>query len=856
MLCQRCASQPATLRYQVSLNGHRQTWGLCSACAQARGLGGNSPFSRRPASDPLTLSEEAQRALQAAAAWAAERGCREVGPEFVLLGLMTSGTEAGKILADNGLKSTEVREAIEAAYPQRDPVPSEATELSPRMKHALRLATQIAYQQGSGFVGPEQMLGGILHEGESLAAQLLSGRSARAPHDAPTGPVGGFGASGAPRPAGETAELPYTTDLNARVQAGKIDPVIGRTQEIERVIRILSRKTKNNPVLIGEPGVGKTAIAEGLAHRIVAGDVPETLKGAKVLALDLGALLAGTKYRGEFEERLKGLIDTLKAKEDVILFIDELHTVIGAGSAEGGTDAANLLKPALARGELRCVGATTLDEYRKHIEKDAALERRFQPVKVGEPSTDEAIAILRGLRDAYEAHHRVSIADEALVAAVKLSERYVTDRFLPDKAIDLLDEAAAMLRLEGNTGPDRLKELEAKLSEAQREKEAAVRSERFDEAAKRKVEVDALSTELSALRQEWKAEAGTAVPTVTAEEIALVVSEWTGIPAARLSKTDVSRLLEAEEYLGRRVIGQSEPLGALAEALRRAGSGLKDPNRPIGSFLFIGPTGVGKTETARALADFLFHDERAMIRFDMSEYGEKHTVSRLVGAPPGYVGHDEAGQLTEAVRRRPYAVLLFDEIEKAHPDVFNLLLQILDDGRLTDSQGRTVDFKNTVILMTSNAGAQHMAAESLGFRPPTEGEPRPWSVQKEEAFDALKAVFRPEFLNRIDEIIAFKPLAKDELMRIVDLLLAKTEVKLREQGVSLTLSEEARMAIAEQGYEPAYGARPLRRVIQRKIESPLGRLLLEQGIRAGQTVRIDHGAEGFTFVPEDAPLSV
>jgi ATP-dependent Clp protease ATP-binding subunit ClpC len=715
------------------------------------------------------------------------------------------------------------------------------------MKQAMRLAGQIAHQQGSGFIAPDHLLAGIVHEGESLAAQILAGpREARSQE----------GAAAMPQQPQAASELPYTTDLTARVKAGKVDPVIGRHQEIERVIRILSRKTKNNPVLIGEPGVGKTAIAEGLAQRIVAGEVPETLKDATVLALDLGALLAGTKYRGEFEERLKGLIDALQQKSDVILFIDELHTVIGAGSAEGGTDAANLLKPALARGELRCVGATTLDEYRKHIEKDAALERRFQPVKVGEPSTDEAIAILRGLRDAYEAHHRVKIADEALVAAVKLSERFVTDRFLPDKAIDLLDEASAMLRLAGSTGPDRLKDLEARLAEATREKEAAVRSERFEDAARRKTEVDALSMELESLRKEWKAETGTAVPQVTAEEIAAVVSEWTGIPAVRLQKTEVERLLEAEVHLGRRVIGQTEPVGAIAEALRRAGSGLKDPNRPIGSFLFIGPTGVGKTETARALAEFMFHDESAMIRFDMSEYGEKHTVSRLVGAPPGYVGHDEAGQLTEAVRRRPYAVLLFDEIEKAHPDVFNLLLQLLDDGRLTDSMGRTVDFKNTLILMTSNAGAQHMVSESLGFRPPSEQESLSWSKQKEEAFEALKSVFRPEFLNRIDEIIAFKPLEKADLMRIIDLLVAKTEAKLRDQGVALKLTPEAKEAIVQEGYEPAYGARPLRRVIQRKIESPLGRLLLEQRILPGQTARVDHGPDGFTITPEPAALEV
>ena len=856
MLCQRCASQPATMVYRVTLNGHQQTWKLCSACAERQGVGGGfAGFTRRQSPPALTLSEEALASLKAACTWAAERGCPEVGPEFVLLGILTTGTETGNKLAANGLKAADVRNAISSAYPQREPLPPEAVELSPRMKHAMRLAGQIAHQQGAGYIAPDHLLAGIFHEGESLAAQLLSGPKpaaqwpGRQPMPEETPPSRAQGEKG-------KGELPFTTNLNARVEAGKVDPVVGRNKEIERVIRILSRKTKNNPVLVGEPGVGKTAIAEGLAQRIVAGEVPEPLANATVLSLDLGALLAGTKYRGDFEERLKGLIDALQQQEDVILFIDELHTVIGAGSAEGGTDAANLLKPALARGELRCVGATTLDEYRKHIEKDAALERRFQPVKVGEPSSEEALEILHGLRDAYEAHHRVKISDEALSAAVKLSERYVTDRFLPDKAIDLLDEAAAMLRLAGSTGPDRIKELEAKLAEAQREKEAAVRSERFDEAARRKSEVDALSAELEALRREWKAETGTAVPHVTPAEIAAVVSEWTGIPASRLTKADTERLLEAEAHLGRRVIGQAEPVAAIAEALRRAGSGLKDPNRPIGSFLFIGPTGVGKTETARALADFMFHDEAAMIRFDMSEYGEKHTVSRLVGAPPGYVGHDEAGQLTEAVRRRPYSVVLFDEIEKAHPDVFNLLLQILDDGRLTDSQGRTVDFKNTLILMTSNAGAQHMVTETLGFRPPSEIEDRPWNKQKEDALEALKSVFRPEFLNRIDEIIAFKPLSQEDLVTIIDLLIGKTEAKLREQGIALTLTPEAKEAIAQQGYEPAYGARPLRRVIQRQIESPLGRRLLDQTLKPGQTIRVGFGPEGFTFDPEAAPTAV
>ncbi|HEY9854744.1 MAG TPA: AAA family ATPase, partial [Stenomitos sp.] len=556
----------------------------------------------------------------------------------------------------------------------------------------------------------------------------------------------------------------------------------------------------------------------------------------------------GAKYRGEFEDRLKAVLKEIAdAEGQIILFIDELHTIVGAGSVEGGMDASNLLKPALARGELRCIGATTLDEYRKHIEKDAALERRFQPVHVAEPSAADALEILRGLRDSYEAHHRVQIADEALVSAVELSERYVSDRFLPDKAIDLVDEAAAMVRLRATSGPDRVKEIEAKLAEAQREKEASVAAERFEEAARHKETVDRLSAELAEARKAWKTETGTAIARVTSEEIAAVVSEWTGIPAARLTRNEIERLLGMEQLLTKRVVGQQEALEAVSEAVRRARAGLKDPHRPIGSFLFLGPTGVGKTETARALAEFMFDDEQAMIRFDMSEYMEKHTVSRLVGAPPGYIGHDEAGQLTEAVRRKPYSVLLFDEIEKAHPDVFNLLLQILDDGRLTDSKGRTVDFKNTVVIMTSNVGASHLSAASPGFKPFGAPGEVAWEEQQAQAKEALKAAFKPEFLNRIDEIITFRPLDKEHLLSIVDLLLAKTVTKVRAQGFALEVTPQAKEALVEEGFEPAYGARPLRRVIQRRLESALGQALLEGRFEPGSVITVDHDGSRFTL---------
>ncbi|MFY0527918.1 ATP-dependent Clp protease ATP-binding subunit [Archangium gephyra] len=754
---------------------------------------------------------------------------------------------------------------LEQVMERREPLHAEGVGLSSGMKRVLQLAKLQAVQMGHTFIGPEHLLLAIMAEGESFAAQFLSDIDPDELRQLlkPQGPAAGFA-------SGRAAErLPpnltrFTRDLTALADAGELDPIIGRDKEIHRVIRILSRKTKNNPVLIGEPGVGKTAIAEGLAQRIVSGEVPEVLRDKKVLSLDLAAVIGGSKFRGEFEERFKGLMEEIRAlKGKVILFIDEVHTIVGAGAGEGSMDAANMLKPALARGELQCLGATTLDEHRKHIEKDAALERRFQPVMVAEPTPEQAIEILRGLRDSYEAHHRVKISDAALTAAVELSDKYISDRFLPDKAIDLFDEAAAMVRLGAHTEPGRMKEMEERLAQKEKDKEAAVAGERYQEASRLKGELVALRAELEGLRTQWQQARGVAEPIVTPEAIATVVSEWTGIPAKKLQQEESQRLLEMEQSLRQRVVGQEEALRAISEAVRRARAGLKDPGRPIGSFIFLGPTGVGKTETARALADYLFNDENAMLRFDMSEYLERHTVSRLIGAPPGYVGYEEAGRLTEAVRRRPYSVLLFDEIEKAHPDVFNLLLQILDDGRLTDSRGRTVDFKNTVIIMTSNLGAEQLGLNkgALGFQRPSEGGV---SLEDERVastvMEALRHHFRPEFLNRIDEIIVFHPLDREQLNRIVDSMLASTRRKLHGQNILLEVREAAKDELARRGFDPKYGARPLRRVIQRELETELSRMLLRGELREGDRVLVDFADGRFTFGVEgratrhEAPL--
>ena len=724
------------------------------------------------------------------------------------------------------------------------------------------MAQDEAAHWGVNYIGTEHLLLGILREGEGVASQVLAQLGVEPekvrkqviallgganPMDVNTGSAKGMG--GKNRPTLDE----FGRNLNEMVRQGKIDPVIGRETEIERVIQVLCRRTKNNPALLGDPGVGKTAIAEGLAQRIVAGKVPELLKDKEIITLDMGSLVAGSKYRGDFEERLKKIMDEVKADQNVILFIDEMHTLIGAGSAEGALDAANILKPELARGDIQCIGATTLDEYRKHIEKDAALERRFQPITVNEPTQEDTIAILKGIRDKYEAHHGVEISDGAIEAAVKLSSRYITDRFLPDKAIDLIDEAASRVRLQTYTAPVDVKTLEDEIERLSKEKEAAVVSQEYEKAAQYRDEEKQKRAELEKLTEEWKSQTTTETKVVTEEEIAAIVSNWTGVPVTKLQEEDTQRLLHMEEILHQRVIGQDEAVKAVSRAVRRAQSGLKNPKRPIGSFLFLGPTGVGKTELARALAEVLFDNEDAIVRIDMSEYMEKFSVSRLVGAPPGYVGHDEGGQLTEAVRRKPYSIVLLDEIEKAHPDVFNILLQVLDDGRLTDSQGRTVDFKNTVIIMTSNIGASNIkTAGTMGFSADAAGEEQKAAYDKMKArvMDALKATFRPEFLNRVDETIVFHALEKEHILSIVDLMMQDLHKRLQEQDIKMEVSAEAKEKLVEEGYDPAYGARPLRRTIQRLVEDPLAEDLLQGRYTAGDTVKVDVTKDGITLLKD------
>ncbi len=729
--------------------------------------------------------------------------------------------------------------------------------ISPELRRANDLAAQEAERLGDEFIGVEHLLIGILAEGTSEAARLLreAGIDRETVYSALKA-VRGSARVADPNPEEKYRTLErYATDLTELARQGKLDPVIGREEEINRVIQVLSRRTKNNPVLIGEPGVGKTAIVDGLAQRIVQGDVPESLRDKRIVALDMGALVAGSKFRGEFEERLKAVMDEIrKAKGEIILFIDELHTVVGAGAAEGAIDASNMLKPALARGELRCIGATTLDEYRKHIEKDAALERRFQPVMVEEPTVEETVEILNGLRPRYEEHHGVKISDEALEAAAKLSARYLTERFLPDKAIDLIDEAASKLRMEIQKMPPELKEMEQRLAELTRQGQEAVARQEYERAAELRDEADRLQREYRKAREQWERETGLD-SVVDAEDIAEIVSKWTGIPVSRLFEEEAERLLHMEEYLHRRIKGQDEAVRAVSECIRRSRAGLKDPKRPIGSFIFLGPTGVGKTELARALAEFLFDDESAMVRIDMSEYMEKHSVSRLLGAPPGYVGYEEGGQLTEAVRRRPYRVILLDEIEKAHPDVFNVLLQILEDGRLTDAAGRTVDFKNTVIIMTSNIGSRYLKPVNPALSE-IEREME-YELQKQQVLEELKEVFRPELLNRIDEVIVFSPLNEQQIREIVELFVERVREQLAEMGMDLEVTEAARKVLAEQGFDPEYGARPLRRTVQRLIENPLSRAILAGEFKAGDVIVADAPEGSIVFSKKQAaPVSV
>lgn len=809
------------------------------------------------------FTEKAQHVIYYAQEEARAMNYPAVGTEHLLLGILREGESvASKALTNMGVDLQKTREIVlQLLSPGQDPVGDEIA-ITPRVKKVLVLAQDEAAHWGVNYIGTEHLLLGILREGEGVASQVLTQLGVEPekvrkqviallgganPMDVNTGSAKGMG--GKNRPTLDE----FGRNLNEMVRQGKIDPVIGRETEIERVIQVLCRRTKNNPALLGDPGVGKTAIAEGLAQRIVAGKVPELLKDKEIITLDMGSLVAGSKYRGDFEERLKKIMDEVKADQNVILFIDEMHTLIGAGSAEGALDAANILKPELARGDIQCIGATTLDEYRKHIEKDAALERRFQPITVNEPTQEDTIAILKGIRDKYEAHHGVEISDGAIEAAVKLSSRYITDRFLPDKAIDLIDEAASRVRLQTYTAPVDVKTLEDEIERLSKEKEAAVVSQEYEKAAQYRDEEKQKRAELEKLTEEWKSQTTTETKVVTEEEIAAIVSNWTGVPVTKLQEEDTQRLLHMEEILHQRVIGQDEAVKAVSRAVRRAQSGLKNPKRPIGSFLFLGPTGVGKTELARALAEVLFDNEDAIVRIDMSEYMEKFSVSRLVGAPPGYVGHDEGGQLTEAVRRKPYSIVLLDEIEKAHPDVFNILLQVLDDGRLTDSQGRTVDFKNTVIIMTSNIGASNIkTAGTMGFSADTAGEEQKAAYDKMKArvMDALKATFRPEFLNRVDETIVFHALEKEHILSIVDLMMQDLHKRLQEQDIKMEVSAEAKEKLVEEGYDPAYGARPLRRTIQRLVEDPLAEDLLQGRYTAGDTVKVDVTKDGITLLKD------
>ena len=804
------------------------------------------------------FTDRARRVVVLAQEEARQLSHSYIGTEHVLLGLIHEGEGvAAKALESLGISLEAVRGQVEEIIGRGGSAPSGHIPFTPRAKKVLELSLREALQLGHNYIGTEHILLGLIREGEGVAAQVLVKLGADLSRVRQTviqllsgyqGPQGGKESASATSGGGGSSEKEaaqagsavldqFGRNLTQLARDKKLDPVIGRFREMERVMQVLSRRTKNNPVLIGEPGVGKTAIVEGLAQKIVVGDVPETLHAKQLYTLDLGALVAGSRYRGDFEERLKKVLKEIRTRGDIILFIDEIHTLVGAGAAEGAIDAASILKPMLARGELQTIGATTLDEYRKHLEKDAALERRFQPVKVEEPTVAHTIEILKGLRDRYEAHHRVTITDQALVAAANLAERYISDRHLPDKAIDLIDEAGSRLRIKRMQTPPDLKEIEDRIANVQKQKKDAVEAQRFEDAGRLRDQEKSLLEEKSAKEAEVKASGVDLFDEVDEEAIAEVLSIWTGIPVYKLTEEETAKLLRMEDELHKRVIGQDSAIKAVSQAVRRTRAGLKDPKRPSGSYIFLGPSGVGKTELAKTLAEFLFGDEDALISLDMSEYMEKHTVSRLVGSPPGYVGYEEGGQLTEAVRRKPFSVVLFDEIEKAHPDVFNTLLQILEEGRLTDSQGRTVDFRNTVLIMTSNLGTQDLRKANIGFTKMDEAVS--YERMKEKVNDALKQHFRPEFLNRIDDVIVFHELSREEVTSIVDLMIRRVQKQLESQSLGLELTPAVKMYLAERGYDPTLGARPLRRAIQRMVEDPLSEHILNKQFRAGELIVVD-----------------
>ncbi|MBN1333967.1 MAG: ATP-dependent Clp protease ATP-binding subunit [Synergistales bacterium] len=808
------------------------------------------------------FTERGKKVIQLAHREALRLGHDVIGTEHILMGLIAEGEGvAVQVLQNLGLDLDELRSRIEEKVGTK---PSKIRPvdlpLSPRAKRVLDLAIGEARNMKVNYVGTEHILLGLIAEGEGVAAQVLSfyGIDLEAVREElgkfisnNDKDLESFSRTGSSAKKATRTKTPgldqLGIDLTEMARKRELDPVIGREKEIKRLIQILSRRTKNNPVLIGDPGVGKTAIVEGLAQKVSASDVPEPLQGKRVVQLNMGNLVAGTKYRGEFEERMRKLVKELKDSRDVIIFIDEIHTIVGAGGAEGAVDAANILKPSLARGEFQVVGATTMNEYRKHIEKDAALERRFQPVMVDEPTVEDSIEILRGLRDRYEAHHRVKITDDALEAAAKLSARYISDRFLPDKSIDVIDEAAARSRLQTMELPPELKEQERKLSQICKEKEAAVDSQEFEKAARLRDEERQLAEKLEEMRKDWHSNRDIAEPVVSSREIASIISEWTGIPVVHLTEEESKRLLRMESEIHKRLVSQEEAVTSVARAIRRTRSGLKDPNRPIGSFLFLGPTGVGKTELARRLAEFLFGSQDAIVRMDMSEYMERHEVSKLIGAPPGYVGYEEGGKLTEAVRRRPYSVVLFDEIEKAHPDIFNILLQIMEDGRLTDGQGHIVDFRNSVIIMTSNVGAKDIfKSRSLGFSDST-GDTLNWEKMHTSIMEAVRKTFRPEFINRIDELVVFRSLTRDNMITILDLMMSEVTERLKDQHIQLVVSQQAKELILEKGFDPKFGARPLRRTIQQMVEDKLADLILEGALEEGTRICVNTSGKDLTF---------